>query len=370
MRPLLVVGAGPVGLAVAIAARLRGIACIVIDRREPPCDKACGEGLLPHGLKELAELGVKPPIAHPFVGIRYIDGERTAAASFPEPALGVRRIVLSETLLRRAKEVGCDVRFGVSATELRDQRDHVVLTTSDGEIEGRLLVGADGLHSKVRELAGIEVRPGPFPRYGARRHYAIRPWSDHVDVHWHDTCEAYVTPVASNCVGVAIISHGKLVSFDEALERFPALTARLAHAEIVSPLRGAGPFHQRVESRHLGHVALVGDAAGYVDALTGEGLSIGFACARALVDVVARDQPLAVYEQHYRRLTRGYYRTTRLMLALARRPALRRQAIKVLSRTPRVFAALLAMHAGYPMTRSTLLGRKSSSSISRLVGTS
>ncbi|HSI05904.1 MAG TPA: NAD(P)/FAD-dependent oxidoreductase [Myxococcota bacterium] len=365
----MVVGAGPVGLATAIAARLHGIACIVIDRREPPCDKACGEGILPHGVRYLAELGVTPPIAHPFVGIRYVDGQRTVAATFPEPALGVRRTVLFDSMRRRAEELGCDVRFGVSATGLRQERDHAVLETSDGDLAARLVVGADGLHSKIRDLAGIEVRPGPYPRYAARRHYAIRPWSEHVDVHWHDACEAYVTPVANNCVGVAIISHGKLVSFDEALDRFPQLAARLAHAEIVSPLRGAGPFHQRVERRHLGHVALVGDAAGYVDALTGEGLSIGFGCALALADVIARGQPLATYEDHYRRLTRGYYRTTGMMLALARKPALRRQAINVLSRTPRLFAALLAKHAGYPTTRNTWLGRKSSSSISRLVGT-
>ena len=357
------------GLATAIAARLRGVDCTVIDRREPPCDKACGEGILPHGVKHLTELGVKPAIAHPFVGIRYIDGERIAAAAFPEPALGVRRIVLSETMLRRAEELGCNVRFGVSATGLRQERGHAVLETSDGEIEARLVVGADGLHSKVRDLAGIEARPGPHPRYAARRHYAARPWSEHVDIHWHEDCEAYITPVASNCVGVAIISHGKLVSFDDALDRFPRLRAKLSHAEIVSPLRGAGPFHQRVERRHHGHVALVGDAAGYVDAITGEGLSIGFACARALADVVAREQPLAVYEEHYRRLTRGYYQTTGMMLALARNPWLRAQAVKLMSRTPRLFAALLARHVGYPMTRNTWLGRKSSSSISRVVGT-
>jgi flavin-dependent dehydrogenase len=190
-----------------------------------------------------------------------------------------------------------------------------------------------------------------------------------VDVHWHDECEAYVTPVASNCVGVAIISHGKLVSFDEALARFPALTARLHQVDIVSPLRGAGPFHQSVGRRHQGHVALVGDAAGYVDALTGEGLTTGIACARALADVVARGQPLAAYEDHYRRLTRTYYTLTRFMLAVARRPAARRQLIALLSRTPRLFTAMLALNAGYPMTLSTLLGRNASSSISRLVGT-
>ncbi len=365
----MVVGAGPVGLATAIAARLRGVECTVIDRREPPCDKACGEGILPHGLSQLAELGVKPAIAHPFVGIRYIDGEQTAAAAFPEPGLGVRRTVLSDSMLRRAEEVGCDVRFGVSAIGLREERAHAVLATSEGDIEARWVVGADGLHSKIRDLAGIEVRPGRYPRYAARRHYAVRPWSEHVDVHWHDDCEAYVTPIASNCVGVAIISHGKLVSFDDALDRFPWLLTKLSHAEIVSPLRGAGPFHQRVERRYHGHVALVGDAAGYVDAITGEGLSIGFACARALADVVAREQPLAVYEDHYRRLTRGYYQTTSMMLALARNPWLRTQTVKLMARMPRLFAALLARHAGYPMTRNTWLGRKSSSSISRVVGT-
>ncbi len=357
------------GLVLAIAARLQGLDVMVIDRREPPCDKACGEGILPHGVRHLAELGVKPPIAHEFVGIRYVDGPRSVEGKLAAPALGVRRTVLSEALLRRAEELGADVRFGVTATGLRQERGHVLLRTTDGDLQARYVAGADGLHSKVREMAGIEVRPGPHPRYAARRHYALRPWTDHVEVHWHDTCEAYITPVASNCVGVAIISHGKLVSFDEALQRFPALVARIGRAEIVSPLRGAGPFHQRVTSRHHGRVALVGDAAGYVDAITGEGLSTGFACARALAEIIARDQPLAVYEDRYRKIMRPYDRTTAFMLSVARQPILRRSLMSLLSRTPGLFSALLARHAGQPTTRSTLLGRKSSSSISRVVGT-
>lgn len=341
----------------------------VIDRREPPCDKACGEGILPHGVQHLADLGVTPPIAHEFVGIRYVDGPRSVEGKFAVPALGVRRTVLSEALLRRADAVGADVRFGVTATGLRQERSRVVVTTSEGDLEARYVAGADGLHSRMREMAGIEVLPGAHLRYAARRHYALRPWTDHVEVHWHDTCEAYITPVASNCVGVAIISHGKLVAFDEALQRFPALMARIGRAEVVSPLRGAGPFHQRVTTRHHGRVALVGDAAGYVDAITGEGLSTGFACARALAEVIAREEPLAAYEDHYRRLTRSYYRTTAFMLSVARQPMVRRSLMHLLSRTPGLFSALLARHAGQPTTRSTLLGRKSSSSISRVVGT-
>jgi flavin-dependent dehydrogenase len=343
--PLVVVGAGPVGLTAAIAARLQGLACVVIDRREPPLDKACGEGIMPEGVRQLAELEVRPTMSHPFAGIRYIDGDHIAEARFGQPGLGVRRTALSDALLTRARELGVELSFGTSALSLSQRREHVRLSTTAGDLDTRLLVGADGLHSKVRELAGIAVRVSPLARYAARCHYRLRPWSPCVDVHWADDCEAYVTPVASDTVGIAVIRHGREVRFDEALAAFPELAARLAGAEVVSRLRGAGPFRQDVQRRHLGNVVLVGDAAGYVDALTGEGLTTGIRCARALADVAARGQPLAAYEDHYRRITRTYYAMTGMMLAIAQRPTLRRQVIGLLARAPALFDFMLTVNA-------------------------
>ncbi len=89
--------------------------------------------------------------------------------------------------------------------------------------------------------------------------------------------EAYVTPVADDCVGIAILT-SRQGRFEQHLDAFPALR-ELTDGHPHEPDRAAGPLRQRVRGRVAGRVLLVGDAAGYVDALTGEGLGLAFAAA-------------------------------------------------------------------------------------------
>src|SRR5205823_3435093 len=101
---LLVVGGGPGGLATALNARQRGLSVIVAEPRESPIDKACGEGLMPGGLAQLASLGVDPA-GMPFRGIAYVSVRRRAEARFRYgPGWGVRRTTLHAALAARATE--------------------------------------------------------------------------------------------------------------------------------------------------------------------------------------------------------------------------------------------------------------------------
>src|SRR5690606_29428336 len=112
-------------------------------------------------------------------------------------------------------------------------------------IEGRWLLGCDGLHSTVARLVGL-ARPSPERerRYGIRQHFAVKPWSDLIEVHYGPSAELYVTPVASDTVGVAMLApQGS--SYAAALAETPAVADRLAVAEPASERRGAGPFRQR-----------------------------------------------------------------------------------------------------------------------------
>ena len=195
----------------------------------------------------------------------------------------MRRTHLSEALVSRAGRAGVDLRFGVAARALTADG----IETGRGRVRARWVVGADGLHSRLRHWAGLAAPPGRYRRFGVRRHYALRPWAQHVEVHWTAGCEAYVTPAGRECVGVAMLWSGARASFDEHLARFPALRERLAGAPPMSRDRGAGPLHQRARGAVRGRVALVGDAAGYLDALTGEGIALGLREARALADAVA-----------------------------------------------------------------------------------
>lgn len=362
---LLVVGGGPAGLAVAIRARQAGLTAAVLDRARPPIDKPCGEGLMPDGVARLAALGVALPAgeAARFRGIRYLDERTVAEGDFPglstgtstgiAGGLGVRRTVLHRALAERAEAVGVDLRWGMRATGLATEGSDgtVGVQTGSGVLRGRCLVGADGLRSRVRRWAGLEARgvgsprgPAAGGRFGVRRHYRTRPWSDRVEVHWTDGAEAYVTPVADDLVGVAMLWSGEAASFDDLLGRFPALGARLASAPAASSDRGCGPLRQRPRGVVRGRVALVGDASGYLDAITGEGLSLALHHAFALVDAV-RVGDLRRYARGHRRLARLPEALIRLLLAVERRPALRRRVLRALAADPELFSRLLAVHA-------------------------
>lgn len=349
---ILVIGAGPAGLATAIEARLRGLTVRVVDRRLPPIDKPCGEGLMPDGLSRLVSMGVRfgTDELSPIRGIRYVDGSTVAEAEFPDSrGAGIRRLRLHQALIRRAEELDVELAWGL---ELLDMEAHLgtcrlraIRDRSEQTMEAEFLVVADGLRSPTRKslgLEGLEGRPERH-RYGARRHFQIAPWTDHVEVYWSDRAEAYVTPVAAAEVGVAVLWGGRKASFQTLVDELPALAARLRGAPVISKLRGIGPLRRRALSVVKGRAALVGDAAGYVDAITGEGLSVAFHQAEALAKAVA-DGDLRGYAKVYPSIVRLPNAMTELLLALERRPWLRRRAIRALCNAPGVFERFLAVH--------------------------
>lgn len=345
---VLVVGAGPIGLATAIALRQQGVDVCVMDRGRYPYDKACGEGLMPAGCEALQALGIDPFLleAAPCRGIRYIDGTLQVTGYFDSAGgLGVRRTALVAALRRRAEVLGIALYDECQLRSFEDEAHGVTVHTTQGSWRAQLLVAADGLHSGIRRTLGVTgSAANGSRRYGARRHYACAPWSDCIDVHWADGCEAYVTPVSPQCVGVAFLWGPEPQRFEDLLQRFASLAARLEGVPVMSKVRGAGPLNQPVLSRYKGHVVLVGDAGGYLDALTGEGLTLGFLCALALAPIVRAGAPLQQYEQVYRKLSRPYYREASLLLALARRPRLRRWAMRLLAYWPRLFQAFITAH--------------------------
>jgi flavin-dependent dehydrogenase len=374
-----VIGGGPAGLATAIRARLAGLSVKVLERSRPPIDKACGEGLMPDAAARLGELGVElePGECHRFRGIRYLDGETVAEGFFPRGSgLGVRRLHLHQALARRAAELGVELCWGVAARGLAPAT--AAMAAPGGEqlaggafadragldlAAARWVIGADGLRSRVRQWAGLERPAASHRRYGVRRHFACRPWSDMVEVHWGPSCEAYVTPVGPQEVGVAMlwsepregIAESRRAaadppparasaSFDRLLACFPALAARLGGAPAASSDRGAGPLLQRSRAVWRGNVALVGDAAGYVDAITGEGLAVALHQSAALIEALAAGD-LARYAAAHRRIGRLPDNMTALLLAVERRPWLRRRMVRALAAEPALFSRLLGIHS-------------------------
>ncbi|QUR68596.1 NAD(P)/FAD-dependent oxidoreductase [Mycobacterium spongiae] len=311
---LLIVGGGPAGLATALHARQQGLSVIVAEPRDNPIDKACGEGLMPGGLSELTALGVDPA-GMPFRGIAYVSQRRRAEGLFRSgPGRGVRRTTLHAALAARAKEQDTEwIQARVSSVT---QDAHGVAAAG---VRAKWLVAADGLHSAVRRSVGITATAGTPRRHGLRWHYHVPAWSEFVEVHWSRWGEAYVTPVEPDLVGVAILSRQR-----PELDWFPWLAERLDGASR-SRARGCGPLRQVVTRRVAGRVLLVGDAAGYEDALTGEGISLAVKQAAAAVRAIVDDAPTS-YEAAWRRVTRDYRLITR-GLVLASTPRVTRRAI-------------------------------------------
>lgn len=331
MIDLLIAGGGPVGLVTALHARRAGLEVAVVEPRPAPIDKACGEGLMPGATAALAELAV-PLGGRPFRGIRYRDGARSATADFRDgPGRGVLRRELHAALWEVAAAAGVELIAG-RVTDI-EQSDRSVRA---GGRNARYLVAADGLHSPVRRALGLDGRPARHRRWGQRAHYPVAPWSDYVEVHWGPAAEVYVTPVGPDCVGIAVLSDVRGALADR-LAEFPALRERLP-ATPADAVRAAGPLRQRVDARVAGRVLFVGDSAGYVDALTGEGLAIGFASARALVSRVVAGDPTG-YEADFRRITRNYRLLTGALVAAGRVPPVRRAIVPLAERAPWLFRA-------------------------------
>ncbi|MFF7159694.1 FAD-dependent oxidoreductase [Streptomyces sp. NPDC008139] len=332
MIDLLVVGGGPAGLATAIHAARAGLDVAVAEPRPGPIDKACGEGLMPGAVHALADLGVTIS-GHPIQGIRYLDRRHRAEALFRgSPGRGLRRTELHAALTRRATELGVRV-LPLRAGAVRQDR----LGVSAAGITARYLAAADGLHSPIRRQLALD-RPDPRPpRYGLRRHFTVTPWTDCVEVHWSPHAEAYVTPLATDLVGVAILT-GERGSFEDHLAHFPALASRLSRA--ATTVRGAGPLRQRVHRRTAGRVLLVGDAAGYIDAVTGEGVSLALACAAELVRCVRADRPQA-YEQAWLRVSRRHRVLTEALVWARHRPRLASGIVPAAARLPGLFTVLV-----------------------------
>ncbi|WP_324649297.1 NAD(P)/FAD-dependent oxidoreductase [Georgenia sp. H159] len=335
---LVVAGGGPAGLATALHAVAAGLTVVVRDPRAGVVDKACGEGVMPAGVAHLEALGVRPA-GRELVGIRYCAPGRQAQTSFRgRPGRGVRRTELHRALREAVLAAGVPIearRVG----EVEQQPGGVVV---DGVPAGHVVV-ADGLHSPLRRSLGLDVPARGPVRYGLRRHVRLAPWTDYVEVHWARHSEAYVTPVADDEVGVAILT-SRRGPYDEQLAEFPELLARLAGAEPASGVRGAGPLRQQSRRRVEGRAVLVGDASGYVDALTGEGISLALAQAQAAVaHITAGD--LAGYERSWRQIVRRHRLLTRALLAVGGSPT-RPLLVPAAQRLPRVFAAAVNAAGG------------------------
>jgi flavin-dependent dehydrogenase len=346
---VLIAGGGPAGLAAAIALRQKGMDVLVADALRPPIDKACGEGLMPDAQKDLAALGIQLTVQDgaPFDGIAFLSQHHYVEAHFERGAgVGIRRLQLHSLLVDRCRQLGVRLAWGS-----RISPDHWTL---DGEsCSYRYAIGADGQSSRVRQSIGLGQGSVLSRRFGARRHYRVKPWSRMVEVHWGDLGQAYVTPVGPEEICVATVARSSACTMEAVLASLPVLRAHLEGTSPLSRTRGALTTTRKLRRVTAGNVALTGDASGSADAITGEGIALSFRQARLLAEAIAVDN-LAIYEAGHPAVLRMPHHMSRAMLSMDAWPWLREQAMGLFSAQPKLFAHLLALHLGERTLRGFL----------------
>jgi menaquinone-9 beta-reductase len=339
-----VIGGGPAGLAAALAARRAGFDVVVADSFAPPIDKPCGEGLMPDGVLALESLGVTLPREHAreFCGIRFCYGDARVAARFPGGVgFGLRRPLLHGAMTRAAEAAGVDLRWRSVVTGINDEG----VVVGGKLVHARWIVGADGGSSRVRGWAGLDEHLRHDRRFAFRRHYRVAPWSKFMELHWGLGCQLYITPVSAGEVCVALISRDPKLRLDRALQHFPQIKARLQGAEHTSSEQGALSVTRKLARVCTERVALLGDASGGVDAITGEGLCLAFKQAALLAECLKAGD-LSAYQAGHRALGRRPAFMADAMLILEHRDRLRGRVMQAFMEEPRIFSRLLRMHVG------------------------
>lgn len=337
-----VVGGGPAGSAAARDLGLRGLRVALLEKSRHPRPKACGEGLLPHGVAALQALGLDFPGVR-VKGLRYVSpGGITAEADFPS---GFGRVVRRE-------------KFDAFLFDAAARTPNVEVfpeTSYDPERwKARWIIGADGLHSLFHRRPEFPASAPSVRRVGLSTHMrGLEVDRDRVEVILHEGGEVYLAPSEGDEALVACLCRQEdlppgSTNEDRVLHTLlslEVLRGRCKGLEFTTPVLGAGPLGLRVGAVATDDTLLVGDAAGAPDPVTGEGMSLALLSARAAADAIVAGRPRD-YEKTRRRLAQGSDWLGRWILRASRYPSIADRVVGSLVEHPDLFTKLLEIATG------------------------
>jgi flavin-dependent dehydrogenase len=400
-----VVGAGPAGSATAILLAERGWSVVLLDKAAFPRPKICGEYLSPECARVLDRLGVLKAVdaagAQPLHGMRItapdgtvLDGAYPTGGpwrGYRDHALAIPREVFDRVLVERARSLPVDVRERHRVTGVIRESGSaggavvgVQAEDEDGapvEIRSRLVVGADGRASVVAHALGL-MRPHRLRRMALIRHVSgIEGLSDRGEIYVDPPDYSILNPVAPGLVNLSLVvplAHarpyrGRLETFFQArLKQLRHLPTRIAGMRAEGPLMMMGPLAYRVGKPRVGGVVLAGDAAGFYDPFTGEGLFTALRSAELLAEVAhpaltrgdLSAAALAPYPAAKRRAFGDKERVTRALQFIIAHRRLANAAARFLQRRPTLLSTLMGVIGDFVPPRE-IWGQVLHSGISR-----
>ncbi len=380
MADVLICGGGVAGSTLAILLGRRGMQVELFERSHFPKEKPCGEGLMPAGVAVLNRLGVGEAVGGaPFYGVRYHFGKHVTEGRFPKTdglpvsGRGQRRKHLDEVLFRTAADApGVIAHTGTHVDGPLCENGRVVGLLVDGQPRrAALVVGADGVHSRLRYKMGLNV-PLRRKRFGIRAHFRLakgQAQTSCVDVFLGLGHELYVTPLPEHEVLVAALVDaaqlGESVerSFHRWLLAEPELAKRLEGAEQITAALATSPLASQARNGVAPGFVLLGDAAGFLDPITGGGMTQALMTAELLDRYIPEraspdDSWLWKFEHARRALLFDYRILTRMVLWLADHPLLGQRLLWIIDALPSFFSHLIGVSGGvrrlvaFPWSRS------------------
>lgn len=387
----IVVGAGPAGSAFAIHLAERERSVLLLDKASLPRAKVCGEYLSPETARLLDRLGALEAVearARPVRGMRIAAPDGTEILGeyprggryrgYRDHALAIPRLDLDRILVERARACPLEILEGFRVTDLMIRGDQVTGVRGLGRdgrpdaFAGRLVIGADGRRSVVAQRLGL-IRPHPRLRRAAVVTHlrGIERFDGHGEIYLAPPLYAILNPLKDGRTNVSLVGPLEELGvpkrevdarFARGVARIPALASRLAGAHPAGPIRTLGPLAYRVDPPRHGGVLLIGDAAGFYDPFTGEGIytalrSAELAAEVALAALEAGDSSraaLAPYEARRAEAFAGKQRVTALLQALIARPRLANAVAHRLARRVDLLGPLMGVIGDFVPPRELL----------------
>lgn len=383
VRDVLVVGGGPAGSAAAVMLRQRGHDVLLLDEARFPRDKVCGEGVSPEAWRLLGEIGaagaVRSLAPHPLRGMTVIAPDGTSFRGdyrgAAHPGFAVRRERFDRVLLDRARAAGVEVREGMRASGLVERAGAVEgVTAANGAgpetLRARLVIGADGRRSVVARRLGL-LREHPRLRRFAVRGYweGMEGLEERGEMHGGGAGYCGVAPLSPTRANVTFVldrremraSGGGLEGFyRRTLRRWPRIAERLERATLLSPPRAIGPLALASSGVSAPGALLVGDAAGFYDPFTGEGVTLALRSAELAAEAGDRflragsSRALRDYERVRHAATRHKFLFNRLVQAVVGRPGLANAVVSRLARRPDLADRLVSIAGDFVPARTAL----------------